>query len=351
MTRQYKILILTDHKNHTPEDSIYPMAVKLSRHQMCDHVDVARYQLIIKFLLTIHSRFNKANEDFFFNFTTTKVCVAKVTEKFGQDRNELLKQDRKMDINSYDIIFLRLPRPTSVEFFYFLTKNFPEERIINRPSGILNCGSKKFLLNFPYQCPEMMLCKTIGDVLKFQKQVGTLVLKPFEGSGGKGIIKADNDWVWIDGYKKIAFNDYMPTLKENLQHEPYLAMKYLRNVYQGDKRVVVVNGEIIGASLRRPPKDSWICNASQGATSHKTAPTEDEIAICKAISPTLLEKGIVLYGFDTLVGDDGKRILSEINASCVNGLVQGQATSGVPIIQRAVDGIWKYILTNIPVRN
>jgi len=281
---------------------------------------------------------------------TTKVYVAKVTEKFGEDRSELLKQDRMEDIRSYDIIFLRLPRPTTIEFFNFLTQNFPENRIINRPSGIIDCGSKKFLLNFPNQCPEMMLCKTIEDVLRFQEKVGTLVLKPFEGSGGKGVIKADSDWVWIDGYKKIPFKDYLPTLKENLKHEPYLAMRYLRNVSQGDKRVVVVNGEIIGASLRKPPKDSWICNASQGATSHKTAPTNEEIEICKAISPILLQRGIVLYGFDTLVGDDGKRILSEINASCVNGLVQGEATSGVPIIQRAVDGLWKYILENIPIK-
>ena len=111
-------------------------------------------------------------------------------------------------------------------------------------------------------------------------------------------------------------------------------MRYLKNVTKGDKRIVVVAGECLGAVLRVPREGSWIANLAQGATSSMSEPDENELAIIKAIDPVLQNAGISVYGIDTLEGDDGRRVLSEINTTNVGGFVQIEQTTGRPILDQ-----------------
>ena len=119
-------------------------------------------------------------------------------------------------------------------------------------------------------------------------------------------------------------------------------MKYLKNVKQGDKRIVVVNGQILGASLRLPADNSWLCNVAMGGSSNITQVEKEEEEIIRIINPTLSDKGIVMYGVDTLVGDDGKRVLSEINTTSIGGLPQIAAMNNLPLLERAIDLIWEF---------
>lgn len=113
---------------------------------------------------------------------------------------------------------------------------------------------------------------------------------------------------------------------------------------KGDKRVIVVGGKILGASLRLPAKDSWICNVAMGGSSNHAVADAEEITMVEKINPTLQKMGIVMYGVDTLVGDDGKRILSELNTTSIGGLPQIAALMGQPLVEEAVELIWAYIL-------
>ena len=126
-----------------------------------------------------------------------------------------------------------------------------------------------------------------------------------------------------------------------------LAMKYLKNVTQGDKRVVVVGGEIQGAILRLPARGSWLCNLKQGGSAAFADVDKSERQIAEVISPILRKQGVLIFGFDTLVDDHGIRRLSEINTLNVGGLLQAQEFSGVPIIKNSANAIWKYIVENI----
>ena len=127
----------------------------------------------------------------------------------------------------------------------------------------------------------------------------------------------------------------------------YLAVKYLKNVKKGDKRIVVIDGVIMGASLRLPPEDSWICNVSMGGSSNYSEVLPEEIEIVNAINPLLSAKGIVMYGVDTLVDDNNRRILSEINTTSIGGLPQIAKLSNKPMVERGIDLIVKYVLNRL----
>jgi len=138
----------------------------------------------------------------------------------------------------------------------------------------------------------------------------------------------------------VSFEEFAASYVEN--PIDYLAVKFLENVKQGDKRIVVVNGEILGASLRLPAENSWLCNVAMGGSSNMAEVESEEEEIIRLINPTLSDMGIVMYGVDTLVGDDGKRVLSEINTTSIGGLPQIAAMRNEPLVERAIDLIWEY---------
>jgi glutathione synthase len=128
-------------------------------------------------------------------------------------------------------------------------------------------------------------------------------------------------------------------------------VKFLKNVSQGDKRIVVVNGRIMGASLRLPPTDSWLCNVAKGGSSNFAKADSDEIDMIDKINPKLAEMGIIMYGVDTLVDDDGNRVLSELNTTSIGGLPQIAKLMGKPLVKEAADLIWNYIIEKIQTKN
>ena len=119
-------------------------------------------------------------------------------------------------------------------------------------------------------------------------------------------------------------------------------MKYLKNVSQGDKRILVVGGQIMASSLRLPAEGSWLCNVAQGGKSVKADVTNEEIKIVKGLTPELIKEGVLIFGADTLEDDYGKRILSEVNTLSVGGFSQAQEQSGKPIIKMTIDKIFEY---------
>lgn len=327
--KQFKLLILTDHSNHSAENSLYPFIHAMRNHPFCEHLDVA-------------TRGNTANHSFFKEQQATHIQVTTPTQDFGFDKQgaSFFENEKKQATAIYDLIWLRLPPPLSESFLLFLKKAFPNQLIINDPTGIYTTGSKEFLVNFPELCPPMKVCKTVEDIIAFKNKF-PIVLKPFREYGGKGIVRIDGNRVW-EGKQESTFDHFIEKIKQT--NIDYLGVKFLKNVAQGDKRIVVVNGKIMGASLRLPPPNSWICNVSMGGTSTLTSVSDEEVHIVKTIDPTLSKMGIVMYGVDTLVGDDGKRILSEINTTSIGGLPQIAKQKNEPLVETAADLIWNYFL-------
>lgn len=330
--QKFRMLVLTDHAAHTRENSVYALLHELRKHPRCEQIDTA-------------SRSVPKNALFFQHGLQRSLFVAPVDDgfHFRSDGLAFKNRLRQASLREYDVILLRLPHPVPDEFWRFLTGIYPERQIINRPSGIQLTSNKHFLLQLADLCPPMQLCKTEEDIIGFKNQF-PIVLKPPFNYGGNGIVKVEDDKVWT-GNKSMTLAQFLELFRA--APVEYLGMKYLRNVDQGDKRVIVVNGEILGASIRLPAKGSWICNVAQGGSAIPAEPDQDELKIASRLIPILLEHGIVIFGFDTLVNDAGHRTLSEINTLSIGGLPQIAQFTGRPIVKDAAHLLWEYVKSEI----
>lgn len=325
---QFKILVLTDHTGHSSENSLYPLSRAMHQHAWCQQIDVA-------------TQWNSLNDLFFQGLSKVNLLVNPVDQHFAfhEEGRAFKRELRKAKLEEYDLIWLRLPPPIPKVFLDFLQRELPDSLIINDPKGIWETGTKRFLLRFPDICPPLQYCTSMADIIAFKDRF-PIVLKPVRAYGGKGLVKIDGDRVWVEN-RAISFQAFQAEMAHSTI--AYLGVEYLHNVSLGDKRIVVVDGQTMGASLRLPPKDSWICNVASGGSSHLTAIDDDEREIIKQINPVLAEMGIVMYGIDTLVGNDGKRVLSEINTTSIGGLPQIGKLQGTSVVQQAVHLILNYI--------
>lgn len=327
--RKFRVLCLTDHLKHSKENSLYALASEMVRHDRCEEMMVA-------------SRSNPSNESFFSDLNFDKIFVSEVDFDFSFEsgKTKLMESTREVSPKDFDIIFLRLPRPVSDKFLLKLEYTFSNKCIINKPSGIIECSSKAVLLNFQDVCPPIRLCQSIDEIIEFSKECD-IVLKPLREYGGKGLLKITGD-ILNDGIADFSTRPYLLRIEEDIEKDGYLAMKYLKNVNQGDKRLIVVGGEILAASLRLPSEDSWLCNVAAGGTSVAALPDDREREIINKISPFLSQRGILICGVDTLVDDDGHRTLSEINALSIGGFPQAEKQTGRPIINRTINKMMDY---------
>jgi glutathione synthase len=326
--QKQKMLVLTDHSGHSKENSLYSLVLSMRRHPSCAHIDIA-------------TRGENSNDPFFQYLIPEELYVSEAGEDFAfHPKGHFVKRNlRPAYLKDYDVVWLRMPPPIPVNFLRFLKQAFPDQLIINDPAGIYETGTKEFLLRFPDLCPPMQVCRSVESIIEFKSRF-PVVLKPLREYGGKGIVRIDGDQVW-EGHNKTTLDHFLKKISR--RDIEYLGVKFLKNVSQGDKRIIVVSGEIMGASLRLPAQDSWICNVAMGGRSSFIEVDEEEKHIIDRIHPVLSDLGIVMYGVDTLVGDDGKRVLSEINTTSIGGLPQTAQQAGKPLVERAVDLIWNHI--------
>ena len=327
--RKFKMLVLTDHRNHGRLNSLYKLVQVMNRNPRCSYIDVA-------------TRGSSLNDPFFKKHLSDSLYVSRVDDHlaFYADGRSFKLQLRREKVIEYDVVWLRLPPPVTADFANYLITQFAQKLWINHPISIVKTGSKKFLLNFPELCPPMKLCTTVEDIESFKSQ-HPIVLKPLQDYGGNGIIRIDEDLVW-EGNQKTDWQN----LRLKLANGPfeYLGVEYLQNVNQGDKRIIVINGQVVATSLRLPANGSWLCNAAMGGRSVLSEPDADELDILNRVNRVLTEMGVVMYGIDTLMGNDGKRVLSEINTTSIGGLAPISELTDRPVIQQAADLLWNYII-------
>jgi glutathione synthase len=290
----------------------------------------------------VASRSTPGNRDFFFDYRTLILFGLQVDANFSFDPtgNQFLHPEDKHTLTDFDLVILRIPHPIDSLFFDYLSVNLPQDRFINQPTGILRTGGKDFLLQIPEWCPPMEWCRSLEDIRNFHKYFD-LVLKPLRNYGGKGIFKIEKGKIITQDGSQFDLESGAYMLEE-LDAEGYLAMQYLKNVGLGDKRIVVVDGNIIGASLRKPAEGSWLCNVSQGGSSEASVADDREISMAMDIHRIVAPMGIGIFGMDTLVNDEGQRVLSEINTLSVGGIGPMQLQHQKPVLNQVVDLLLHY---------
>jgi glutathione synthase len=328
---KYTLLVVTDHTTHTESNSVYRLCLAMRDDPRCKDVWVC-------------SRGLDENKDFFGGIPDAEIVGSQVSDdfRFEPEGYFFYKEVQQIDRHEIDAILIRMPQPPDPAFLFSLETIVPPSQIINRPDGIMETSSKAFLLELSHLCSEPLLCNSIEHAMVLA-DMQEIVLKPLYSYGGRGIVRlsADNCWNENERYPISELSSFL-----NESHFPMLATRFLKIVVMGDKRTIVAYGQILGSALRHPAKGSWMCNVAQGGHAELAEADEDELAIERILTPLLHGKGVIFYGFDTLVDDDGKRVLSEINTLSIGGLTPLDEMSNGNILGRASKLLWDYITLN-----
>lgn len=187
--------------------------------------------------------------------------------------------------------------------------------VSNDPREVINAPEKMYVLDYARFMPPTLITRVLDDVRAFQQQHGGVVVKPLHGNGGKAIFRVDADGTNLSALFEV-FNQTWP--------EPHMVQPFLPSVSQGDKRIVLVDGEVAGAINRRPGAGEFRSNLAQGGSAEATVLTPRELEICAAMGPDLKRRGLTFVGIDVIGGE----WLTEINVTSPTGVVAIDAFNG-----------------------
>lgn len=245
-------------------------------------------------------------------------------------------------LEEIDVIFLKKGVPLDWKKMEMLCGLPKRVLLVNNPNGILRYRNKKSLAEFRHLIVPTRFSSDVERLVGAIEKLGDCVVKSIEGYGGHGVyhvFRKGNSY-WMESHAKprrVRLRTFLEHLTENGREE-VLVTKFLKNVAKGDKRLLVLNGRLIGSILRKPEhKGGWICNISLGGTVFKTRATQEEMRIIRVVARKLLKHGIYFMGIDTLEDDNGKRILSEINVVNVGAIYPIEELYGCNLARRIVD--------------
>ncbi|GAB2196874.1 glutathione synthase [Sessilibacter sp. MAH4] len=211
-----------------------------------------------------------------------------------------------IQLESLDAILMRKDPPFDNEYIYSTYILEAAEKlgtlVVNKPQSLRDCNEKIFATQFPQCCPPVLVSKDYGLLRKFHSEHGDVIFKPLDGMGGSGIfrLKPDDPNVGV----------ILETLTQHGQNL-IMAQKFIPEISNGDKRILVVNGQAIPYCLARiPAQGETRGNLAAGGTGRPQPLTERDEWIVSQVAPTLVEKGLLFVGLD-VIGD----YLTEINVT------------------------------------
>lgn len=238
-------------------------------------------------------------------------------------------ESRHMDLgDDIDVILMRQDPPFHMGYItatHILEHIHPKTLVVNDPASVRNAPEKIFLTRFPELMPPTMITMNADDVRAFRKEYGDIIVKPLYGNGGAGVFRIKQD------------DQNLSSLIEMFQEfytEPFIVQKYLSDVRKGDKRIILIDGEAVGAINRVPEEGEIRSNMHVGGDARKTVLTDREREICQAIGPILKEQGQIFVGID-VIGD----YLTEINVTSPTGIQEIQRFDGTDIAALIWDAI------------
>ena len=209
------------------------------------------------------------------------------------------------------MLLVRQDPPFNINYItatYLLEHLNPKTLIINNPKSIRDAPEKLYVTNFKNLTPPTVISQDVHEIKKYIKKHRNLIVKPLYEKGGKGIFKiSSND-------KNIAKKIQNILKKENL---PLVIQKYISQIKEGDKRIILINGNPVGKMKRIPAKNEVRANLSQGGAAEKTILTARDKFICKKLKSWLRKEKIFFAGID-IIGN----YLTEINITSPTGIVE-----------------------------
>ncbi len=233
-----------------------------------------------------------------------------------------------VNLSDFDVVWLRQDPPFDMGYItttHLLDMVHPETMVVNDPFWVRNYPEKLLVLAFPDLTPPTMIARDLETLKAFRAHHGDVILKPLYGNGGAGVFKLR------EGDSNLAS---LHELYSGINREPLIMQKFLPAVSQGDKRVILIDGEPVGAINRVPAAGETRSNMHVGGRPEKVELTDRDREICAKIGPLLREKGQIFVGID-VIGD----WLTEINVTSPTGIQELERFDGVNIAEK----IWQAI--------
>lgn len=228
-----------------------------------------------------------------------------------------LGEETEIDLAHWDVVWLRQDPPFDMGYItttHILDMIHPRTLVVNDPFWVRNYPEKLLVLSFPELTPPTLIARDLATIRAFKHQHGDIILKPLYGNGGAGVFRLDpND-------RNLAS---LHELFTGINREPLIAQKYVPAVVKGDKRIILVNGDPVGAINRVPADGETRSNMHVGGRPEKVGLTARDREICAAIGPTLRDKGQIFVGID-VIGD----WLTEINVTSPTGIQELERFDG-----------------------
>ena len=228
-----------------------------------------------------------------------------------------LGEETEVDLAEWDVVWLRQDPPFDMSYItntHLLERLTPSTLVVNDPFWVRNCPEKLLVLDFPHLTPPTLIARDLATIRSFKAEHGDIILKPLYGNGGAGVFRLD------PSDRNLAS---LHELFTGINREPLIAQKYVPAVVKGDKRIILVDGEPVGAINRVPAEGETRSNMHVGGRPEKVGLTARDQEICAAIWPLLREKGQIFVGID-VIGD----WLTEINVTSPTGIQELERFDG-----------------------
>jgi glutathione synthase len=220
-----------------------------------------------------------------------------------------LGEPRHAELSSFDVVLLRQDPPFDLAYItstHMLERVQPKTLVINDPAAVRNAPEKVFVTEFPDLMPPTLVTRDLDAIRAFRAEHGDIVMKPLYGKGGEA--------VFLVGREDLNFGSLYDLFTATFR-EPWVVQKFLPAVREGDKRIILVDGEFAGAVNRVPAADDLRSNMVRGGVPAATDLTEREREICARLGPHLRERGLLFVGIDVIGG-----FLTEINVTSPTGI-------------------------------
>jgi glutathione synthase len=231
-----------------------------------------------------------------------------------------------------DVVLMRQDPPFHMGYItaaHLLELVQPDTLVVNDPAGVRSSPEKVLPLMFPHLQPPTLITRELSEVRAFREKHGDIVVKPLHGHGGAGVLKLSQD----DGNLEAVCDLFL-----KMDPAPFIAQAFLPAVSEGDKRILIIDGEAVGGINRKPPQGAIRSNLVVGGKAEATELSARERDICAAIGPELKKRGLLFVGIDVIGG-----LMTEINVTSPTGARALKNLSGVDAVARMWDVIEKKV--------
>ena len=218
-------------------------------------------------------------------------------------------EEKALKLSSMDVILMRQDPPFNMSYItatHILEKVASQTLILNNPFHVRNAPEKIFVTEFSEFMPKTLITRDTNEIVKFKKKNKNIIIKPLYGNGGEGVFLIKNN----DSNFNVILENFL-----NLYEEQFIIQSYIPEVKKGDKRIILLDGEVVGAINRIPAKNENRSNMHVGGKPTETSLNKNDKLICEAISPYLKSKGLFFVGID-VIGN----YLTEINVTSPTGI-------------------------------